>query len=181
MGYPRAMHGLPMGYSWISHGPPHSCQLQEKRVEFLYVSCALCTAFTIQHFVLKNYDQFGNSRCILHTHCHSAWLGMILTIMLQMTERLASMLTICLISLWKPCLAGDPAVDVFGGHRPQEQQQNQHQQRVDGRTQDFDNEPLACTLNELLPRSCNRKSSEWSEDYVVEPPYNCTCAAMKAR
>ena len=105
-----------------------------------------------------------------------------------MTERLALVFAVCILSMWKPCLAGDPAVDVFDGQRQQQQQPQQTQQQkqrqqqlVYERRQEGGGGPRACTLNELLPRSCNRKSSEWSDDYVVDPPYDCTCAAMKAR
>ena len=39
----------------------------------------------------------------------------------------------------------------------------------------------ACTVKELLPRPCHRKSSEWTHEYVTKPLYDCTCATMKGR
>lgn len=38
-----------------------------------------------------------------------------------------------------------------------------------------------CTVEDLLPRSSPDKSFEWTEENVVEPRYDCTCAAAKAR
>lgn len=36
-------------------------------------------------------------------------------------------------------------------------------------------------MQELLPLPCQDKSSEWTDEYVTEQLYDCTCATMKAR
>ena len=38
-----------------------------------------------------------------------------------------------------------------------------------------------CTVEDLLPRSSPHKSFGWTEENVVKPPYDCTCAATRAR
>lgn len=38
-----------------------------------------------------------------------------------------------------------------------------------------------CTVEDLLPLSSLHKSLQWTEENVTKPPYDCTCAAMKAR
>lgn len=82
----------------------------------------------------------------------------------QMTARLVLPLGIG-ISLWNACSASHPFVQLTSG--PTEET-SAPQER-------------ACRLHELMPRPCKNKSPEWTDDYVVEPLYNCTCAAMKAR
>lgn len=38
-----------------------------------------------------------------------------------------------------------------------------------------------CSVHDLLPLSCQSKSREWSDEYVTDLPYDCTCATTKAR
>lgn len=69
------------------------------------------------------------------------------------------------LSLWSVCLGGEPSQHLTVGH-------------VDGAKQDL----IPCSVYDLLPLPTeNNRSSEWSEDYVTETPYNCTCPTLKAR
>ena len=63
------------------------------------------------------------------------------------------------------CPAGAPSVRVTAGHM------------------DWGHHVIrSCSVHDLLPLPCESdKSSEWSDSYVVELPYNCTCAALKGR
>lgn len=41
-----------------------------------------------------------------------------------------------------------------------------------------------CGVGELLPQppaTSDERSSEWSTEHVVEPPYGCSCASIKSR
>lgn len=39
-----------------------------------------------------------------------------------------------------------------------------------------------CGVGELLPQATETElSSEWSTEYVIEPPYGCNCASIKSR
>lgn len=39
-----------------------------------------------------------------------------------------------------------------------------------------------CGVDELLPQATSAdRSSEWSAEHVVEPPYGCNCASIKSR
>lgn len=88
-----------------------------------------------------------------------------------MMGRVPLVLAICLLSLWKGCVAGPPQVDLLDGP-----------QLVDEPTADGNSTQRACTLDELLPLTPSKgKSEEWVNGNAAEDSYNCSCAAMKAR
>ncbi|CAM9508172.1 unnamed protein product [Laminaria digitata] len=74
------------------------------------------------------------------------------------------------LCMWSAFAARHPFIKIGpASDQPvQPEEESEHQKR-------------ACSLHELLPQPCRSKSPEWSNDYVIEPLYNCTCAAMKAR
>lgn len=95
----------------------------------------------------------------------ASYLGLVHSL-LQTMKRLVLTLAVFLSSLRKACLAGNPAVEASDvPHLLLEPSPER-----------------ACTLDELLPQISDEPlSPEWSSEYVVDPPYDCTCAAMKAR
>lgn len=69
------------------------------------------------------------------------------------------------ISMWTAGSAGEASVRFTAHHTDR----GQHEFR-------------SCSVHDLLPLPTESdKSLEWSEEYVVELPYNCTCAALKGR
>lgn len=77
------------------------------------------------------------------------------------------------LSLWTTGAASEPSTHFKAGHIDR----GKH---VVGRGQQ---DLKACSVQDLLPLSITgkTKSSEWSDELVMEPPYDCTCATTKAR
>ena len=55
-------------------------------------------------------------------------------------------------------------------------------QHLTGRLVDRGEKHLrSCSVSDLLPLPAKEKSPEWSDELVIDFPYNCTCPAMKGR
>lgn len=90
----------------------------------------------------------------------------------QIATRLA-LLVVVGLSVSTTGAATEPSARFTAGHT------DRGKQVLGGGQQDL----KACSVHDLLPLSISgkKKSSEWSDDFVTEPPYDCTCATTKAR
>ena len=68
------------------------------------------------------------------------------------------------LSLLRTCSARTPSEHVTDGYPDKGKQ-----------------EMRSCSVSDLLPMPAKGISSEWSDEYVIDLPYNGTCASTKAR